>query len=153
VYCRKPDMARRDWTGWLGHVRFELRNVVTNYPFETSRGFPGSEPNFGHGDHSRLATAPGIRSYGLGSARIFSKRSARTPEAQPLRGPVSPRNRTEILSPQPKLPFFVGSVAYFAPLFNPAFLQPCQPSSRHASPRALDLRSSYPGRFGARFLH
>jgi hypothetical protein len=25
-----------------GHVRFELRNVVANYPFESSRGFPGS---------------------------------------------------------------------------------------------------------------
>src|SRR5215472_17161825 len=31
-----------------GHVRFELRNVVANYPFESSRGFPGSEPNRGH---------------------------------------------------------------------------------------------------------
>src|SRR6516162_3041455 len=26
-----------------GHVRFELRNVEANYPFESSRGFPGSE--------------------------------------------------------------------------------------------------------------
>ena len=25
-----------------GHVRFELRNVVANYPFESSRGFPRS---------------------------------------------------------------------------------------------------------------
>ena len=38
-----------------GHVRLELRNVVANYPFESSRGFPGSEPNSGHGDHSRLS--------------------------------------------------------------------------------------------------
>ena len=30
-----------------GHVRFELSNVVANYPFERSRGFPGSEPNSG----------------------------------------------------------------------------------------------------------
>src|SRR5438445_3865692 len=61
-----------------GHVRFELRNVVANYPFESSRGFPGSEPNCGHGDHSRLSCSTGIRSSGLGSAGIFSKRSARS---------------------------------------------------------------------------
>src|SRR5262249_11190480 len=42
-----------------GHVRFELRNVVANYPFERSRGFPGSEPNSGHGDHSRLSCSAG----------------------------------------------------------------------------------------------
>src|SRR6266446_6250743 len=58
----------------VGHVRFELRNVVANYPFERSRGFPGSEPNSGQGDHSRLSCSGG----GLGSAGIFSKRSART---------------------------------------------------------------------------
>src|SRR6516165_387624 len=57
-----------------GHVRLELRNVVANYPFESSRGFPGSEPNSGHGDHSRLSC-----SSGLGSAGLFSKRSARWP--------------------------------------------------------------------------
>ncbi len=61
-----------------GHVRFELRNVVANYPFESSRGFPRSEPNCGHGDHSRLSCSAGIRSSGLGSAGVFSKRSART---------------------------------------------------------------------------
>jgi len=61
-----------------GHVRFELRNIVANYPFESSRGFPGSEPNCGHGDHSRLSCSAGIRSSGLGSAGVFSKRSART---------------------------------------------------------------------------
>jgi CheY-like chemotaxis protein len=60
-------------------VRFELRNVVANYPFESSRGFPGSEPNCGHGDDSRLSCSAGIRSSGLGSAGVFSKRSARTP--------------------------------------------------------------------------
>src|SRR6516164_7956901 len=37
----------------------DLRNVVANYPFERSRGFPGSEPNFGHGDHSRLSCSAG----------------------------------------------------------------------------------------------
>ena len=25
-----------------GHVRFELRNVVANYPFERAHGFPGA---------------------------------------------------------------------------------------------------------------
>src|SRR6516162_7369470 len=78
---RKPDWHRPYAleTDWLaGHVRFELRNVVANYPFESSRGFPGSEPNCGHGDHSRLSCSAGIRSSGLGSAGVFSKRSART---------------------------------------------------------------------------
>src|SRR6516225_9355501 len=42
-----------------GQVRFELRNVVANYPFESSRGFPGSELNSGPGDHSRLSCSGG----------------------------------------------------------------------------------------------
>src|SRR5919201_1588030 len=61
-----------------GHEGLELRNAVANYPFETLRGFLGSEPNSGHGDHSRLSCSAGVRSSGLGSVRIFSKRSART---------------------------------------------------------------------------
>src|SRR5436190_24183777 len=62
-----------------GHVRFEPRNVVANYPFESSRGFPQSEPNSGYADHSRLScSAGGYAASGLGSAGIFSKRSART---------------------------------------------------------------------------
>jgi len=60
------------------HVRLELRNVVANYPFESSRGFLGSEPNSGHGDHSRLSCSAGDTQLGAGSAGIFSKRSART---------------------------------------------------------------------------
>src|SRR6267378_2783487 len=52
-----------------GHVRFELRNVVANYPFESSRGFPRSEPNSGHGDHSRLSC--GLAETQLRSARIL----------------------------------------------------------------------------------
>jgi hypothetical protein len=32
------------------NVGLELRNVVANYPFESSRGFPGSKPNSGHRD-------------------------------------------------------------------------------------------------------
>src|SRR6516225_7318089 len=47
-----------------GHVRFELRNVGANYPFESSRGFPGSEPNSGHGDHSRLSCSAGHKQLG-----------------------------------------------------------------------------------------
>src|SRR2546426_10698511 len=42
-----------------GHVGLELRNVVANYPFESSRGFPGSEPNSGHRDLSRLSCGAG----------------------------------------------------------------------------------------------
>src|SRR6516165_2592850 len=42
-----------------GHVRFELRDVVANYPFEKSRRFAAIQPNFGHGDHSRLSCSAG----------------------------------------------------------------------------------------------
>jgi len=52
-----------------GHVRLELRDVVANYPFESSRGFPRSEPNSGHGDHSRLSC--GLAETQLRSARIL----------------------------------------------------------------------------------
>jgi hypothetical protein len=51
-----------------GHVRFELRNVVANYPFESSRGFPRSEPNSGHADHSRLSCSGGDTQLGGSSA-------------------------------------------------------------------------------------
>ena len=49
-----------------GHVRLELRNVVSNYPFERSRGFPGSKPNSGHRDDSRLSCA--VNQMQLGSS-------------------------------------------------------------------------------------
>jgi hypothetical protein len=42
-----------------GQVRFELRNVVANYPFEKSRRFAGNQSNSGHGDHSRLSCGAG----------------------------------------------------------------------------------------------
>ena len=61
------DPQRRDCLA--GHVRFELRNVVANYPFESSRGFPGSEPNSGHGDHSRLSCSAGDTQLGAGFCR------------------------------------------------------------------------------------
>src|SRR5262249_44048399 len=38
-----------------GHVGLELRNVVANYPFESSHRFRKIKPNSGHGDHSRLS--------------------------------------------------------------------------------------------------
>jgi hypothetical protein len=44
----------------------ELRNVVANYPFESSRGFPRSEPNSGHGDHSRSSCSAGDTQLGAG---------------------------------------------------------------------------------------
>src|SRR5215813_4391407 len=53
---------RPDWLA--GHVRFELRNVVANYPFERSHRFAGIQPNSGPGDHSRLSCSAGIRSSG-----------------------------------------------------------------------------------------
>jgi hypothetical protein len=52
-----------------GHVGLELRNVVANYPFESSRGFLGSEPNSGHGDHSRLSRSAGDTQLGAGFCR------------------------------------------------------------------------------------
>src|SRR5262249_46594361 len=51
-----------------GHVRFELRNVGANYSFESSRGFSRSEPNSGHGDHSRLSCSAGDTQLGAAKA-------------------------------------------------------------------------------------
>jgi hypothetical protein len=42
-----------------GHVRLELRNVATKYPFERSHRFPGIQPNFGDRDRSRLSCEVG----------------------------------------------------------------------------------------------
>jgi hypothetical protein len=56
----------------------DLRNVVANYPFESSRGFPGSEPNCGQGDHSRLSCSAGDKQLGAGFCRDLQQRSART---------------------------------------------------------------------------
>jgi hypothetical protein len=42
-----------------GHVGLELGNVISNYPFERSRRFPGSQPNSSHGDPSRLSCGAG----------------------------------------------------------------------------------------------
>ena len=42
-----------------GHVRLELRNVDTNYPFERSHRFAGIQPNSGFGDYSRLSCGVG----------------------------------------------------------------------------------------------
>src|SRR5215471_1036033 len=57
----RPKTRHQRWRpDWLaGHVRFELRNVVANYPFEKSRRFAAIQPNFGHGDHSRLSCGVG----------------------------------------------------------------------------------------------
>src|SRR5215472_10235518 len=47
----------------------ELRNVVANYHFESSRGFPGSEPNSGPGDQSRLSCSAEDTQLGAGFCR------------------------------------------------------------------------------------
>jgi hypothetical protein len=39
------------------------------FPFESSRGFPRSAPNFGHGDHSRLSCSAGDTQLGAGFRR------------------------------------------------------------------------------------
>src|SRR6516225_7050341 len=69
----KPD-PRLDPTRLRGALSNErpyrdLRNVVANYPFESSHGFPGSEPNSGHGDHSRLSCSAGDKQLGAGFCR------------------------------------------------------------------------------------
>src|SRR5262249_4171922 len=47
----------------------DLRNVVANYPFESSRGFPGSDPNSSHGGRSRLSCSAGDTQLGAGFCR------------------------------------------------------------------------------------
>ncbi len=50
-------------------MRLELRNVVSNYPFERSHRFPGFQPDSGHREYSRLGC--GVEETQLGrSARI-----------------------------------------------------------------------------------
>src|SRR6476661_1739002 len=56
----------------------DLGNVVANYPFESLRGFPRSEPNSGHADHSRLSCSTGDTQLGLGSAGIFQQAGGTT---------------------------------------------------------------------------
>jgi hypothetical protein len=48
-----------------GHVRLELRNVVTNYPLESSIDFREINPNSSRRDNSRLSCDLGICSSGL----------------------------------------------------------------------------------------
>src|SRR5262249_5505019 len=61
----------------LAGVRgLELRNVVANYPFESSRGFPGCEPDSGHGDHSRLSCSAAATDFAAGRLRCICRLSA-----------------------------------------------------------------------------
>ena len=55
----------------------DLRNVVANYPFESSCRFPGIQPNSGHRDYSRLSCAVGIRSSGQVLGSLQACRQAR----------------------------------------------------------------------------
>ena len=55
-----------------GQRGLELRNFVANYPFESLRGFPRSEPNPGHADHSRLSCSAGDTQLGAGFCRDLS---------------------------------------------------------------------------------
>ncbi len=54
-----------------GHVRFELRNVGANYPFERSHRFPGIKPNSGHQDYSRLSCGVEDTQLGPSTKSIF----------------------------------------------------------------------------------
>jgi hypothetical protein len=60
-----------------GHVRFELGNVVANYPFEKSHKFAGIQPNSGDEDQSRLSCGAGDTQLGR-SAIIPRAASSRT---------------------------------------------------------------------------
>jgi hypothetical protein len=66
--CRAPPPAIAGrWSSPGGLVETGLRgcrNVVAKYPFERSHGFPGIQPNSGHGDSSRLSS--GVRDTQLG---------------------------------------------------------------------------------------
>ena len=55
--CRAAHLRETDCVA--GHVRFELRNVVANYPFENSWRFAGNQPNSGQGGHSGLGCNAG----------------------------------------------------------------------------------------------
>ena len=56
---RCSHVAWRRLDSLAGHVRFELRNVDANYPFERSHRFAGIQPNSGFGDYSRLSCGVG----------------------------------------------------------------------------------------------
>ena len=71
-----------------GHVRFELRNVDANYPFERSHRFAGIQPNSGFGDHSRL-------SCGVGDTQLGRRPGSRLARATPAELARIPRIRTE----------------------------------------------------------
>ena len=55
-------------------VGLELRNVVANYPFESSHRFPRIQPNSGHGDYSRLSC--GIEETQLGPRAAGSRQAS-----------------------------------------------------------------------------
>src|ERR1044072_8315466 len=50
----------------------DLRNVAAKYPFESSCRFPGSQPNSGHRDDSRLSCGAGETQLGP-NARISAR--------------------------------------------------------------------------------
>jgi hypothetical protein len=65
-----PSSGRPDCVA--GVRGLELRNVVANYPSESSRGFPGSEPN--SGDHSRLSCSAVDTQLGAGAEPTWRAR-------------------------------------------------------------------------------
>src|SRR5215472_9092624 len=73
-----------------GHVRFELRNVVANYPFEKSRRFAGNEPNSGHGEHSRLSCSAGDTQLGPGGQHPVPSRTRWSKDDPAAAKPATP---------------------------------------------------------------
>jgi hypothetical protein len=73
-----------------GHVRFDLRNVDANYPFEKSRRFAGNQPNSGHGDHSRLSCGAGDTQLGPGGQHPAPSRTRWSKDDPPVAKPSTP---------------------------------------------------------------
>jgi hypothetical protein len=88
--ARRKMRQRRDCVA--GHEGLELRNVVANYAFESSRGFAHSEPNSRHGDHSRLSCGAADTQLGLGPARMLTRPSCGVAEKAGLAGSLFVKN-------------------------------------------------------------
>jgi hypothetical protein len=88
-----------------GHVGLELRNVVANYPFESSRGFAGSKPNSGHGDHSRLSCGAGDTQLGPGGQHRKSQSCGRDVRAarRTATSPICFSTRASMTRPSPSI--------------------------------------------------
>src|SRR4029077_13809369 len=94
-----PARLRSNVSWWrpdcvAGHVRLELRNVDTNYPFERSHRFAGIQPNSDFRDYSRL-------SCGVGDTQLGRRPGSRLARATPAELARIPRIRAEFRPGRP----------------------------------------------------